>query len=80
MENSYSLEMDILLWSILPSMVIYLPRGFLAGSFIFLPNFKPRGAGKESIYYGINNKRPAKSERGNQDLQNPQVWCCSVLY
>lgn len=37
--------------------------------------FKQRGAGYESVYYRVNNKRPTKSERGNRDLQNPQVWC-----
>ena len=31
MENSYSLEMDILLWSLLPFMVTYLPPGFFGG-------------------------------------------------
>ena len=40
-----------------------------------LPNFKPRASGYESDYYGINNKRPTESERGNQELQVPWVWC-----
>lgn len=29
---------------------------------ISLPNFKPSGAGYESVHYGINNMRPTKSE------------------
>lgn len=37
-----------------------------------LPNFKPSGVGYDSLYNGINNKRPTKSDRGNQDLQNSQ--------
>ena len=39
-----------------------------------LPNFKPRAAGYESDYYGVNNKKPTESERaerGNQELPIP---------
>ena len=39
-----------------------------------LPYFKPRAAGYESDYYGVNNKKPTESERDerrNQELQIP---------
>ena len=40
----------------------------LAFAWCFLPNFKPWGAGYESVYYGINNMRSTKSEIRNRDL------------
>ena len=45
-----------------------------------LPDFKPREAGYESVYYGINHSRSTKSQRRKPDLQNPHVLCLSGLY
>ena len=45
-----------------------------------LPVFKLRGTGYKSMYYVIINRKPTKTERSHQVLQNRRVWCLSGQY